>query len=83
MAERMLKIECVKTDLWNDGGSYSTNCSWAKTEIIEVPESISDLAKARRIKAALGIQGMRKDSWDGTEWCWRDGLVGAYASIVE
>jgi hypothetical protein len=82
MMPKMQKIECIKTDLWNDGNGWSTNCSWANTEIIEVPENLSDLAKIRRIKAALGIQGMRKDSWDGSEWCWREGGIGAYATII-
>jgi len=47
-----------------------------------VPSTLSDTAIARRIKSALGIQGMRRDYWAGSEWCWRDGAIGAYADVI-
>ena len=78
-----MRIEACVTDLWGDGdGGYSANCCWCRRATIEVDDKASDLAVSRRIKAALGIQGMRTDDWSGSEWSWRDGLVGAYADVV-
>lgn len=71
------------TDLWGDGeGGWSGNYNWVRRATVVVPSSISDQAVTRRIKAALGIQGMRKDSWAANELCWRDGCVGAYAKTI-
>lgn len=70
----------VLTDLWGDGeGGWSGNYSWCRKATVIVPWGSSNLAVARKIKAALDIQGMRNDSWAGSRFCWRDGCVGAYA----
>jgi hypothetical protein len=80
--ERTIRIEGQVTDLWRDDCGWSANCSWVRRATIEVPANLSDRAIARRIKAALGIQGMRRDYWAGTDWSWRDGCVGACADVV-
>lgn len=72
-----IRAEC--TDLCNDGGSWSGNYCWVRRRLIVVPESASDKTVARRIKKALGIQGMPVDSWCRSDFSWRDGCVGAYA----
>ena len=77
-----MKIHAEVTDLWRDpGGGWSANCSWVRRVDIEVPNEASDALIARRVKAALGIQGMRKDYWAGADFCWRSGCVGAWAEI--
>lgn len=75
-------IRAELTDLWADCGGYSANCSWVKRRTIVAPASLSDNAIARRIKRALGIQGMKADSWAGADYCWRDGCVGAWAEVA-
>ena len=71
------RAEC--TDLWRDECGWSANCSWVRRRTIVVPAGISDSALSRKIKRALGIQGMRVDHWAGSEFCWRDGCIGAWA----
>lgn len=71
------------TDLWADGeGGWSGNYNWVRRATVVVPSTASDQTVSRRIKAALGIQGMRKDGWAANELCWRDGCVGAYAEAI-
>lgn len=68
------------TDLWGDvDGGWSANCSWVRRVELMLPAHLSKIAIARRIKSALGIQGMKKDYWAGTDLCWREGAVGAWA----
>ena len=75
-----IHAECM--DLWRDGyGGWSANCSWVRRRLIVVPQSASDKTIARRIKKALGIQGMPVDGWSGSDFSWRDGCVGAYADF--
>lgn len=76
----IIRAEC--TDLWRDEFGWSANCSWVRRRILVVPATISDTALSRRVKRALGIQGMRADSWAGSEFCWRDGCVGAWAELA-
>lgn len=76
----IVHAEC--TDLWRDDCGWSANCSWVRRKILVVPATISDIALSRRIKRALGIQGMRPDSWAGSALCWRDGCVGAWAELA-
>lgn len=78
----ILIIRAEVTDLWRDEGGYSANCSWVKRRTLVAPATISDAALSRRVKKALGIQGMRPDYWAGAELCWRDGCIGAWAEIV-
>ena len=75
-----IRAECM--DLWRDGyGGWSANCAWVRRATIVVPTTASDKTVARRVKKALGIQGMRIDHWAGSEYCWRDGCIGAYADF--
>jgi hypothetical protein len=75
-----IRAEC--TDLWNEGGSWSGNYCWVRRRTVVVPTTASDKTVSRRIKKALGIQGMPVDSWAGSDYCWRDGCVGAYADWI-
>lgn len=69
-------------DLWRDECGWSENACWARECEITVPSGTSDNVIARKVKAALGITGMRADQWCGADWCWRDGAIGAYADVV-
>ncbi len=75
----IIRAEC--TDLCRDEFGWSANCNWVRRKILVVPATISDSALSRRIKRALGIQGMRPDSWAGSQLSWRDGCVGAWADV--
>jgi len=77
-----MKIAIEVTDLIHDGMGWTANCCWVNRYEIEVPDNASDLSIVRRIKAAAGIQGMRRDYWAGGEWCFRDGTVGAVAYVI-
>ena len=77
-----ITIRCRIADLWADECGWSENASWARECEITVPRTLSDTAISRRIKSALGIQGMRRDYWAGADWCWRDGAIGAYADVI-
>jgi len=82
MAEQ-ITIRARVTDLWCDCGGWSENASWCRSVELRVPADLSDAAISRRIKAALGIQGMRTDSWCCSDFGpWRDGAVGAYADVI-
>lgn len=78
-----MKIRIEVTDLNHDGESWSANCSWIHKYEIEVPDDASELSIVRRIKRAAGIQNMRRDHWAGSDWCWRYGLIGASAYVVD
>lgn len=78
----MITVRGRVADLWRDECGWSENASWARTAEIQVPAGTTDAVIARRIKKALGIEGMRADHWCGADWCWRDGCVGAYADVV-
>lgn len=80
-----MKIRARVSDLWRDGhGGWSENASWARETIVEVPDDASDIAISRKVKAALGITGMKSDHWCFSDYGpWRDGCIGAYAYIVE
>jgi hypothetical protein len=78
----MMKIRAEMTDLWADAGGWSGNYSWVRRVEIELPDNATDLQIARRVKKALGIQGMRQDHWAANEFCWREGCVGAWAEVV-
>ena len=71
------------TDLLHDGWGWSENAAWAREVILDFPDDASDLAIARSVKRALGIQGMRRDYWAGDDLSWRYGSIGAYAMIWE
>lgn len=77
-----MKFQCAVTDLWNGTCGWSANCSWVRRVEIEVPDDASDALISRRVKRALGIQGMRRDAWSGAEFSWRDGCIGAWAECV-
>ena len=77
----MIRVVARLTDLTHDGCGWSENASWVRQICLEFPEDASDLAIARRVKALLGITGMRKDYWAGEDFSWRDGCIGAYAFI--
>lgn len=77
----MIKVTARLTDLWRDDCGWSENASWVRQVYLEFPDGSSDLTIARRVKAMLGITGMRKDQWAGEEFSWRDGCIGAYALI--
>jgi hypothetical protein len=76
-----IRAECM--DLWRDGyGGWSANCSWVRRRIIVVSNSWSKTKISRRIKKALGIQGMRNSGWAHCDFSWRDGCIGAYADWI-
>ena len=78
-----MKIQARISDLWREAeGGWSENASWARSVELDLPDGLSDTAVARRIKSALGIEGMRVDHWCGADWCWRSGAIGAYADVV-
>lgn len=79
---RTIRIRARVVDLWRDECGWSENGSWASEVELVVPADLSDTAISRRIKAELGIQGMRSDPWCGADWSWRDGCIGAYADVV-
>ena len=79
-----MKIRARVADLMNDGWGWSENASWARETIVEVPNDASDLAISRKVKASLGIIGMRTDCWCASDFGpWRDGCIGAYADVLE
>jgi hypothetical protein len=80
-----MKIRARVADLWRDGcGGWTENASWSREAIVEVPDDASDLAISRKVKASLGITGMRADHWCTSDFGpWRDGCIGAYADVVE
>jgi hypothetical protein len=79
-----MKIRARVADLMHDGWGWSENASWARETIVEVPDDSSDLAISRKVKAALGITGMRTDCWCVSDFGpWRDGSIGAYALVWE
>ena len=78
-----MTIQAVLTDLQRDEGGWCANGCSVDRETIELPDDASDATIIRRIKSALGIQGWRRDSWAGADYCWRDGSMGAYADIVD
>lgn len=79
-----MKIRARVADLISYDYAWSENGSFAKEVIVEVPDDASDLAISRKVKASLGITGMRTDSWCFSDYGpWRDGCIGAYAYIVE
>lgn len=80
---KTIRIVARTTDLWSESeGGYSENGACVRQIEIEIPENSSDLAIARRVKKELGIEGWKTDSWCGADFCWRSGLMGAYADIV-
>jgi len=79
-----MKIRARIADLMHDGWGWSENASWARETIVEVPDDASDLAISRKVKASLGITGMRSDCWCASDYGpWRCGCVGAYADVIE
>ena len=80
-----MKIEITVIDLWREAdGGYSANGCYVDRTIIDVKENETDLAITRKIKDAAGINGWRKDWWCSCDFGpWRDGLMGAYADIIE
>lgn len=79
-----IRIRARITDLWADELGWSENASWSREVIVTVPASSSDLTIVRKIKAALGIQGMRKSDWCRSDFGpWRYQGIGAYADIEE
>ena len=83
MSEKQITVRGRVTDLWADPeGGWSENAASVHEATITVPESMSDAAISRRIKAELGITGMRADDWCQADFGpWRDGTVGAYADV--
>lgn len=72
------------SDLWRDECGWSENASWTREVVITVPATASDLTIARRIKSALGIEGMKVDNWCSSDFGpWRYQGIGAYADIIE
>ena len=47
-----------------------------------IPISVTDTQIVRRAKKEMGIQGWRRDDWAGTEFCWRNGTMGAWAEVI-
>ena len=80
--EDTITIRARVADLWRVECGWSENASWARECELTVPASMSDSAIARRIKAELGITGMRADDWCCADWSWRDGAIGAYADVI-
>ena len=79
-----MKIRARVADLLHDGWGWSENASWAREVIVEVEDHVSDITIARRVKAALGITGMKRDHWCCSDFGpWRDGCIGAYADLIE
>ena len=79
-----MKIRARVADLMHDGWGWSENASWARETIVEVPDDASELAILRKVKASLGITGMRSDNWCAPDYGpWRCGWVGAYADVME
>jgi hypothetical protein len=78
-----MKLEAQLTDLTHDGQGWSANGCFGKRVELDLPDDLSDLTVSRRVKAALGIQGMRVDPWSGADWSWRDGAIGAWADVIE
>ena len=72
------------SDLWRDECGWSENASWCREVVITLPAIVTDLTITRRVKAALGIQGMRKCGWCMCDYGpWRYQGIGAYADIIE
>ena len=79
-----MKIRARVADLICYDYAWAENGSFAKEVIVEVPDDASDLAISRKIKASLGITGMRADCWCASDFGpWRDGCIGAYADVLE
>lgn len=79
-----MKIKARVADLISYDCAWAENGSFSREVVIEVSDDASDLAISRKVKAALGITGMRKDYWCFSDFGpWRDGCVGAYAYIME
>jgi len=78
-----MKIRARVADLICYDYAWAENGSFAKEVTVEVPDDASDLAISRKVKAALGITGMRTDCWCASDFGpWRDGCIGAYADVV-
>ena len=57
-------VDCELTDTFSGNANYS----WVRRVSVELPRHLSPLAMTRRVKAALGINGMRgvwRQSMDG------------------
>ena len=79
-----MKIRARVADLICYDYAWAENGSFAKEVIVEVPDDASDLAISRKVKASLGITGMRADCWCASDFGpWRDGCIGAYADVLE
>jgi len=76
-----MKIHIVTTDLWRDDDGWMANGAIVDRQTITMPDDASDLAIARAIKSAAGIQGWRVDEWAGAEWSWRNGTMGCWADV--
>ena len=61
-------MDCEYTDTFGGQANYC----WVRRAEIELPVGISDRAMARRVKAALGITGLRGRSYrNGDTWEFR------------
>lgn len=78
-----MKVRAQVIDLQHDGFSWSANGCWSRDAVVDVDDTASDLAIARKVKAALSIQGMRTDGWSGASWSWRHGAIGAWAEVID
>lgn len=61
-----MKIFTEKTDTWGKEANYS----WVERSTITLPENITEVALARRVKAVLGWTGIKCDRED-----WGDTIV--------
>ena len=79
-----IRIRGRVSDLWRDDCGWSENGSWTREAVITVPAKSSDLTVARRIKSALGVEGMKVDNWCHCDFGpWRYQGIGAYADIIQ
>lgn len=80
-----MKVRARVADLWREcDGGWTENASWARSVELEFPDGTTRTAIVRRIKSALGIVGMKVDSWCTSDFGpWRDGCIGAYADVID
>jgi D-arabinose 1-dehydrogenase-like Zn-dependent alcohol dehydrogenase len=73
----------IVCDLWREAeGGWSENGVIRHEYILDIPVRYKDCTAAMLMKRKAGITGWRADSWAGTDFCWRNGTMGAYAYPV-